>query len=60
MTIMESSAKKGMIFRVINTISNAGFSGLATVFIDYIKYHVREKWRFVYFELNLSEQLYFE
>ena len=58
LTIMESSAKKGMIIRVINTISNSGFSGLATVVIDYLKYHIREKWRFVYFELDLSEQLY--
>ena len=48
----------GKLSRALGIFTNEGVSGLFKHLQNYIRYHVKDKWRFIYFELNLTEVYY--
>jgi len=46
----------GKIQKIVNILKQQGLGGIVTKIWSYLKYHSREKWRFIYFELDLSKK----
>ena len=44
--------------KILGILINRGIFELLKRFQDYIHHHLRDKWRFIYFELNLTEVNY--
>ena len=43
--------------KILVILANEGIFELLKRFQDYIRYHARDKWRFIYFELNQIQNI---
>jgi len=53
-----SAIKKNIFAKVYHLLVNAGLSGFLYQLKDYVYYNIIDKWKFVYFELNLNKLPY--